>query len=60
MNIYPQSPIPTAAIEPAGNEQMQEKVCIALEDKTLSAVQILSAQTDQAHERDDSVPLFIP
>jgi len=60
MNQQPQSPLPTAAIEPTGNEQMQEKECIAIEDKTLSAVQILAAQINQAHERDDNAPLFIP
>lgn len=54
MNLYPQSLIPAAPIEPAGNQQMQEKQGVALEDK------ILSEQTDQAHERDDSGPPFIP
>jgi len=60
MNIHDPSPNPAVVIVPGGNEQMQEKECIALEDKSLTAVQILSAQTHQAQERSDSTPLFIP
>ena len=51
MNPQPQSSTP---------EQIQDKECAVLDDQRLSADQILSAQTDDAHENDDHAPLFVP
>lgn len=51
MNQQSQSPV---------LEQMQEKECVVLDDRRLSADQILSAQMDGAHENEDHAPLFVP
>jgi hypothetical protein len=41
-------------------EQLQEKDCAALEDRRLSAAEILSEQADDAHENEDHASLFVP